>query len=215
MKYQELFNNVSNESFSKFSETAGQVIEKLMLDKATIIEMLENVLEDEELIKKSECYDFLDKIICFSDDDADIHMRISLFNDKYANRIHYHRWDYVACILSGAYTQYFYGLYNGQDISSLYPYEPIYIQHHLPNEIYSLNHSIIHSVVAQPDTISICIRGKAFEDRFQTINPITNTTWWQYGAKLEASEERQMKSVSKAYLNERIAYIIKVLRNQR
>lgn len=211
MKFNEYFKNVSNKSFEAFSETSQIAIKKILSDKSLIIDMLKNVSNDERLIEKSECYDFLDKIICYENEQKDVQMRISLFNDKYANRIHYHRWDYTACILSGEYTQYFYGLHENNDITKLYPYEPIYIEKHTTDNVYSLSHKIVHSVEAKPNTISICIRGKAFEDKFQAIDPRTNTSWWQYGSKLEASEERIMKSVSTEYLKKRVNHIISIL----
>lgn len=210
MKYSEIFSTISNESFEIFSKTSQEIIEKIATDKKLIINMLNNVLEDERLIRKSECYDFLDKIICYEDEEKQ--MRISLFNDKYANRIHYHRWDYTAYILSGNYTQYFYGVHEKNDIKDLYPYEPIFVEKCLEGNMYSLSHKMVHSVEAKPDTISICIRGKAFEDRFQAIEPKTNTSWWQYGSKMEANEERIMKSVSCEYLKKKIDHIIEILR---
>lgn len=211
MKYNQYFEKISNESFASFSETSYLAVEKIMSDRVLIIDMLNNVLDDEVLINKSECYDFLDKIICYSNDSLGAHMRISLFNNKYANRIHYHRWDYTACVLAGSYTQFFYGLNQGNDITELFPYEPIYVEKHLPNNIYSLSHTIVHSVKAEPDTVSICIRGKAFGDKFQAIDSKTNTSWWQYGSNLEASEERAMKSVSPVYLKDRIEHLISIL----
>lgn len=211
MKFNEYFKAISNESFMAFSETSHIALEKITKDKELIISMLNNVLTDETLIMKSECYDFLDKIVCYTNEESDIHVRISLFNEKYANRIHYHRWDYTASVLVGCYEQYFYGVHNGNDITELYPYEPIYIGRYLPNEVYSLDHTMVHSVIARPDTISICIRGRAYGERFQTIDKNTNTSWWQYGSKTEAKEERIMKSVSFSYLKERIEYIKKIL----
>jgi len=211
MKYNEYFKDISNTSFSSFSETSYLAIEKIISDRILIIDMLNNVLNDELLISKSECYDFLDKIICYSDEESSVYMRVSLFNDKYANRIHYHRWDYTACVLAGSYTQFLYGLHNENDITELFPYEPTYIEKHLPNNIYSLSHTMVHSVKAKPNTVSICIRGKAFGDKFQAIDSKTNTSWWQYGSNIEASEERVMKSVSPVYLKGRIEHLISIL----
>ena len=138
-------------------------------------------------------------------------MRISLFNHKYANRIHYHRWNYTASVLTGSYTQYMYGTCNEDDITVLAPYDPIFIEKYRPNNIYSLEHTVVHSVKAEPDTISVCIRGKAFGDKFQTVDPKTNTSWWQYGSQLEAREERVMKSVSLDYLRMKVNHLISVL----
>lgn len=213
MKFKDYFKKISNKSFYEFHETCEKVIEEISRDRELICAMLDNIVNNEKLIQKSECYDFLDKFVCFSDDEMGIHARISLFNEKYANRIHYHRWNYSACVLKGGYKQLIYGdqRNNSDEITHLYPYEPVIVENILPGNIYSLEHSIIHSILAQPDTISLCIRGKAIKDRFQVLDPVANISWWQYGSELEGKEEQEMKSTTIDDLEKRIVKVKSIL----
>ena len=210
----EIFCKIDVTSFEAFADTSREVVEKLADDVDLVINLLDNPLSDEKLLMKSECYDFLDKIVCYSDDESGVSMRVSLFNDKYANRIHYHRWDYCACVLVGMYEQSIYGIYDGMEITELYPYKPLIMERIKPRASYVLDHRIIHSIAAMPDTVSICIRGPAYYDSFQAVDPKTNSSWIQYGAKFEATEEREMKRMSPNILNQRVNYIKSLLRNK-
>ncbi len=211
--FKEYFKNISNDSFDEFSTTSVQALKKIVNNKSVILEMLDHVLEDEVLIEKSECYDFLDKIVIFSDEEKGVYARVSLFNNKYSNRIHYHRWNYSAYILSGGYKQMIYGIANGnEDITNLYPYTPKLIEQLSKGNYYSLHHSMIHSVIAIPDSVSICIRGCAYKDKFQAIDPATGNSWWQFGSKMEAKEERIMKSLYGDALRKRIEHIKKIIK---
>lgn len=213
--YEKYFENISNDSFNDFSTTSVQALKKIVEDKNIILEMLDNVLENDVLIEKSECYDFLDKIVIFSDEEKGVYARVSLFNNKYSNRIHYHRWNYSAFILSGGYKQMIYGIAKGnEDITKLYPYTPTLIEQLNKGNYYSLHHSMIHSVIAIPNSVSICIRGRAYKDKFQAIDPVTGNSWWQFGAKMEAKEERIMKSLYGDALKERIDNIKKIIRGE-
>lgn len=209
MNFDTYFKSINVTNFEVFAETSQSVLFKLSKDIELVKAMLDNVVLDDQLIEKSECYDFLDKIICYFDRKSGISLRISIFNEKYANRIHYHRWDYSACILKGMYSQSFYGLYMDRDITELYPYHPLVIETIKENCIYSVEHRMIHSIKAKPGTISMCIRGNAFYDSFQAIDPMTNSSWTQYGAKFEAVEERMMKAVTPLVLKQKIEYIKK------
>ncbi len=214
MNFKGYFKNICNESFGTFQETSTEIMQNICKDRGLIIKFLNNIANDDNLIEKSECYDFLDKLVCFADDELGVYMRLSLFNSKYANRIHYHRWHYTANILVGSYTQYFYGIYNDNDITELYPYEPLFVENCNENNIYTLNNKVIHSIKAKPDTISLCIRGKALLDKFQAIDVTSNSSWFQYGANLEASEERNMKAIDKKYLLSKIQYVQKILEKE-
>ena len=209
--YNEIFHKIDTTSFKSFAETSRMVVERLANDIDLVISLLDAPLSDEKLLMKSECYDFLDKIVCYSDDESGVSMRVSLFNDKYANRIHYHRWDYCACVLSGMYEQSIYGIYDGIEITELYPYDPLIIENIGPKASYVLDHRIIHSISAVPNTVSICVRGPAYYDSFQAVDPRTNSSWIQYGAKFEAAEEKEMKRISPNILNQRIDYIKSIL----
>lgn len=211
--YEEFFSGISNNSFEEFGITSRKVLVELSKNKKLICEMLRNIKNNEELIKKSESYDFLDKFIIYSNEAQQIYARISVFNNKYGNRIHYHRWDYSSYILKGGYTQYIYGnLKTGKElIREACSLQPILVEELHEGNIYSLNNSVIHSVNAIPGSVSICIRGKSCRDRFQVIDTRTNTEWWQYGQKLEAFEEHQIKQINLEDLKGKVNRTCKII----
>ncbi len=196
--YEKYFAGISNNTFEEFRLTSREVLIDLANNKQLMCEMLRNIQNSEELIKKSESYDFLDKFTIYSNNEQQIYARISVFNNKYGNRIHYHRWDYSSYILKGGYTQYIYGhLQKGKElIREACSLNPILVEELQEGNLYSLDNSVIHSVKAIPGSVSICIRGKSQRDRFQVIDTRTDTEWWQYGQKLEAFEEHQVKQIS-------------------
>lgn len=214
--YEEYFEGVSNSSFREFAESSQKALKRLAQDTCLLMGMLNNILNDDVLSDKSESYDFLDKLVIYSDEKDEIYARISVFNERYANRIHYHRWHYSSYILRGGYIQYVYGVMDDtyNDMASMCKSDMLYMEKVGKHGIYSLNNKMIHSINAIPDTISISIRGKALINRFQVMDPKTGSEWWQYGQKSEAFEEHQMKKIRKDTLRERIKRTCKLLEEE-
>jgi hypothetical protein len=48
-----------------------------------------------------------------------------------------------------------------------------------PGSTYTLHYSMIHSVVAQPYTVSLIIRGPARKHRLLVMDKTTSKAWWQ------------------------------------
>ncbi|MFF0574381.1 hypothetical protein [Streptosporangium saharense] len=61
---------------------------------------------------------------------------------------------------------------------------------------YTLHHSMVHAAVADPDTVSLIVRGPAVKDRFLVTDRTTGQVWWQYGAATESPEEAVAKQMS-------------------
>ncbi len=203
--YNTLFKQISNASFIEFAESSQSVLNELVTQKDLLRMMLKDVLNNELLQLSAESYDFLDKFVIYYDEQVQV--RISVFNQKYGNRIHYHRWNYSSYILKGGYTQYIYGMLpkGEEDINILNTETPLVIENLYPGVMYSLENSVIHSICAIPDSISISIRGVSVRDRFCVLDQRTLTKWWQYGHKLEAQEERLMKRMEYNDLQKKIS----------
>jgi hypothetical protein len=60
-------------------------------------------------------------------------------------------------------------------------------------DTYTLHHAMIHSVVAEPYTTTLIVRGPAVKDRFFLTDRATGRAWWQYGAATESPEEAVAK----------------------
>lgn len=87
---------------------------------------------------------------------------------------------------------------------------PIIIQGEKIGSIYTLNHNVFHSIEAEPDTVSIVIRGPAVKDRFLIFDKLTNKKWWEYGRESETVEEIKRKQVSIEHIKDLIEKLYKL-----
>ena len=210
------FKNISNESFDKFSNTSQKAVMKIIKNPQLLCDMVKHIPLDPVLVDKTECYDFLDKLVVYTNDRLGIYARISLFRDGYGERIHYHRWNYTSYILSGGYSQNIFGsIVDKKDISKV-DYKDIVLQEKLKaGNICSLESSLIHSIKAEPQTLTFCIRGMALRDRFQVKDVMNETVWWQYGSAYETIEEKAAKRMPQLVLNDKIEQIVKIIQKCR
>jgi len=74
-----------------------------------------------------------------------------------------------------------------------------------PGDSYTLHHSMIHSVVAHGETVTLVVRGPAVKDRFVVTDRATGKAWWQYGAATETPQAAAAKRMSDDQLRDRIA----------
>ena len=51
-----------------------------------------------------------------------------------------------------------------------------------PGDAYTLHHSMIHSVMAHGEAVTLIVRGPAVKDRFVVTDRATGKAWFQYGA---------------------------------
>lgn len=158
--------------------------------------LVDGALADPNLLRLCEHYDILDKIV-IHDDPTGWRLRLHVFLPGYFDRPHNHRWSYVSRILHGSYTHTLYGtedlLGDTIDPATLVPRM---VRTEQPGDTYTLHHTMIHSVVAQPYTTSLIVRGPAVKDRFVVTDRHTGQAWWQYGAASEDPTEAARKRMS-------------------
>lgn len=158
--------------------------------------LVDGALADPNLLRLCEHYDILDKIV-IHDDPTGWRLRLHVFLPGYFDRPHNHRWSYVSRILHGSYTHTLYGtedlLGDTIDPATLVPRM---VRAEQPGDTYTLHHTMIHSVVAQPYTTSLIVRGPAVKDRFVVTDRHTGQAWWQYGAASEDPAEAARKRMS-------------------
>jgi hypothetical protein len=159
--------------------------------------LLAQVMRDDSLSRLSEHYDILDKIVLH--EEPQFRVRLHVFLPGYFDRPHNHRWSYSSLILTGHYRHVVYGQDQGLtdmvDISSL---KPAMIREEQPGSFYSLHHTMIHSVIAAPYTVSLVIRGPSMKNRFVVMDRVSKMAWWQYGAANEAPQDRKVKVMPRA-----------------
>jgi hypothetical protein len=187
------------------SKKAPLVLQGISQNRALFKDMILNIKKEDQLYSLCEHYDILDKLVIFSDVESGVRVRLHIFLPGYFDRPHMHRWNYVSLILRGEYQHYIYSnSLSSRDGFELDKLEITMSRKETEGSSYALHHSSIHSIVAQPFTVSLVVRGPSMKDRFLVADRQTKKVWWQYGAKDEKIEEKRMKRMSP----ERMDYLI-------
>jgi hypothetical protein len=180
------------------------VLDTLTADRARLGELTNAVLNNPHLAGMCEHYDILDKIV-LHDDPNGWRLRLHVFLDGYFDRPHNHRWIYTSRILSGSYTHTLYGtdhdLTDEVDVVAL---TPRLVRIEEPGDTYTLHHTMIHSVVARGQAVTLIVRGPAVKDRFVVTDRATGKAWWQYGAATETPEAAAAKRMTETQLHDRV-----------
>ncbi|HEX3240431.1 MAG TPA: hypothetical protein VHR18_09875 [Solirubrobacterales bacterium] len=182
------------------------LLERLKDDSGLLGGLLGGSREDARLRELSEHYDILDKVVLYDDSASGFRLRLHVFLPGYFDRPHNHRWSYSSLILRGAYQHFIYGSEEGlseeTDVSAL---RPRMVRTESVGSSYTLDHSMVHAVVAEPYTVSLILRGPARKDRFLVMDRQTNKAWWQYGASDETEQERDAKRMDDARFDETVS----------
>jgi len=181
------------------------VLDHLCADRALLGELTGAVGDNPHLARLCEHYDILDKIVLHDDPDG-WRLRLHVFLDGYFDRPHNHRWTYTSRILTGSYTHTLYGgdqdFTDEVDVAALLPR---LVRVEEPGDTYTLHHSMIHSVTAHGEAVTLIVRGPAVKDRFVVTDRATGKAWWQYGAATETPEAAAAKRMTAEQLRDRSA----------
>ncbi|MEV6985597.1 hypothetical protein AB0M95_30655 [Sphaerisporangium sp. NPDC051017] len=182
--------------------TAGLLAE-LAADRAALRAAVEAISGDPHLEGLCEHYDILDKLVLHDDPESGFRIRLHLFGPDHYDRPHNHRWTYSARLLTGSYTHTLYGTEEGFDESTgVAKLHAKMVRVEQAGDSYTLHHTMVHAAVAEPDTVSLIVRGPAVKDRFLVTDRATGRVWWQYGAAQEAPEDAAAKRMTPARLND-------------
>ncbi|MFJ6212797.1 hypothetical protein ACIQGZ_05620 [Streptomyces sp. NPDC092296] len=178
-------------------ETAtADLLAHLAEDRAALRAAVENTFANPHLRGLCEHYDILDKIV-LHDDETGFRIRLHLFGANHYDRPHNHRWTYSARLISGRYTHTLYGTEDGFDeTTQVSELQAKMVRSERSGYHYTLHHSMVHAAVADPDTVSLIVRGPAVKDRFLVTDRTTGHVWWQYGAATESPEEATAKRMT-------------------
>ena len=179
---------------------SDKLLTALDSDRTTLRKLAERALDNPELLHLCEHYDILDKIV-LHDDPSGWRLRLHVFLPGYFDRPHNHRWTYSSRILHGSYTHTLYGTDDqfgtgDIDVAAL---RPRTVRTESTGDFYTLHHTMVHSVTAQPYTTSLIVRGPAVKDRFLVTDRTTGQAWWQHGATTESPEEAASKRMNVAH----------------
>lgn len=195
-------NSMNGEDIEELSSKTRESLRKIFSDRSILGSLLDSVLNNRELISLCEHYDFFDKVVLYKDELDRFRIRLHVFlEESHRDRPHNHRWAYSSVVLRGSYQHLIYGTIDQIDENTnVKDLKPIMIQEEKIGSMCTLNHDVIHSVDAEPYTVSVIIRGPSVKDRFLVTDKRKNKKWWEYGRESETIEEIRRKAMSFEYL---------------
>jgi predicted metal-dependent enzyme (double-stranded beta helix superfamily) len=166
-------NGLDWNDLASVTASSTEVLDRLAADRPLLGELTTAVIDNPDLTELCEHYDILDKIVLHDDPDG-WRLRLHVFLDGYFDRPHNHRWTYTSHILSGRYTHTLYAtdqeFSDEIDVTAL---TPRLIRIEEPGDAYTLHHSMIHSVTAHGEAVTLIVRGPAVKDRFVVTDRAT------------------------------------------
>jgi predicted metal-dependent enzyme (double-stranded beta helix superfamily) len=153
---------------------------------------LGHLIESPRLQALSERLAELDKLVLLDDPVSGARVRLHVFRQGYFDRPHNHRFNFATRILSGEYVHTIYG-HAGE---ALEPdpmlLVPRLIRREQAGEGYVIEHTLVHSVAAAAETVTLTIRGPAAKDRMLIVDA-KDGPFWAFGAKDEDEDEIQRR----------------------
>ncbi|HTJ72544.1 MAG TPA: hypothetical protein VL551_33710 [Actinospica sp.] len=199
------FGEVDWDDVESVEEPAYRFLESLSADPPRLNALLEQVRGTPELLALSEHHpDIFDKVV-LHDDASGIRVRLHVFLPGYSDAPHDHRWTFASRILRGGYRHRMYG---AVDLRSVPPADlaPVHVRTEQPGDHYVLHHTMVHALDAQPDTVSLVLRGPAVKSRF-VVHESTGVT-----ERVGAADEPAAAAAAKRMTPERLDHVIARLR---
>jgi len=203
----ELFTSLTDLDWNDLPAVAAaatRLLDRLDSDRSLLGQLAAQITQNSTLIGLCEHYDILDKLV-LHDDASGWRLRLHVFLDGYFDRPHNHRWTYTSRILSGSYTHTFYSINQDFtdeiDVAALLPHQ---VRVEESGDTYTLHDSMIHSVTAHGETVTLIVRGPAVKDRFVVTDRVTGKAWWQYGAATESPEAAAAKRMTNGQIKNRL-----------
>jgi len=161
-------------SLQHFEQISTRILFQITNNRFSLRKLLLEVPENATLFSQCIHYDAVDKIVLWDSFDQKIQLRLHIYSsldDKTISSTqidtedpHNHRWNFTSLILSGGYQHTIY-----KEDFLTHRLTPIMIRRERLGDCYTLHHSQFHSIVREPNTVTILFRGPQEKDRFQTI----------------------------------------------
>lgn len=193
----------SQSKFSEFSKTAEELSCKAFSQLRQLILEAPN---NKELFSQSTHYERVDKLVLWNSDDKTMQIRLHVYANHPCNmkvhnladisEAHNHRWSFATRILSGGYlhTIYRMDLLDTGKCSLV----PIMVRYEGIGSSYALHHSQYHSIIEEPNTVSLIVRGPAEKESFQMITEREGETHPKDSLSLQTSKEKKLKAMTLA-----------------
>jgi len=202
--------------FEKAGEESRMMVRTLASDKSLLKDLVYGVENNPELLAKCERHELLDYIVIYDALDRGFRIRVHLSTNVHQERPHDHRFSFSSYIVTGSYLHTWHRveepIYAEQDDegkrwhSKKLPdprdeispdfVKPILVRKEQAGSCYSLHHSIVHTTLTTPDTVSLFVRGPAEKERSLIYDKDSGKYWWRWGKQDETSERRKDKRMS-------------------
>lgn len=193
-------------------EAVGRkVFETVDADRSILRSALENVADRPDLLTLCEHPDVevtvgqgqqFDKIVIYSDSESGVRVRLHVFWDGSYDLPHNHRFSFTSMILKGRLRHSLFGEAGPDDAMLRSPLKPLLVREEHPGSIYALHHSMLHSTVAEPQSVTLAFRGPASRERSFIVDPATGRRIWFLGAAKEAADEAERKRMTPSMLHD-------------
>lgn len=165
----------SQSKFAEFSKTAQELSFQAL---SQLRQLVLDVPSNKELFSDSTHYERVDKVILWNSNDKTMQIRLHVYANQPCSKkalnladiseAHNHRWNFSTRILSGGY---FHTIYRMDSLKTgKYCLSPIMIRHEGVGSCYALHHSQYHSIIEEPNTVSLIVRGPIEKTSFQVIH---------------------------------------------
>ena len=168
-------------------------------------------MTDSTLFSMAEHFDRIDQIILYDDLSRGIRIRLHIYPPDHFDGPHNHRWSFASFILAGSYCHRIFRVDDGIDEEApLLELQPSFVMQECAGVSYTLHHSVIHSVIALPGTVSLILRGPAEKERLMMTDLKTGKLRWKYGWEKETVEERNERAITAEYFAQLRQHLIRL-----
>lgn len=199
------------EDMAAVEEVGRKVLGAFDANRSILRNALDDVVRRPELLAMCEHPDpeatadqgqQFDKIVLYSDKESGVRVRMHVFWDDCSYDLpHNHRYSFVSVILKGQFHHSLFGGAGPDDAVTPAPLRPLLVRREQPGSIYALHHDMLHATVAEPQSVTVVVRGPASKDRSFIVDPATDKRVWFVGAGAESPEAVERKRMSPALLS--------------
>ena len=191
----------SQSEFSEFNKAAQELSSQALIQ---LRKLILDLPKNEDLFSCSVHYEGVDKLVLWNSDDKKMQIRLHVYSGRSSNsnaqnqidiaKPHNHRWNFSTRILSGGYLHTIYRM----DLLATKKYclTPIMIRREGVGNCYALHHSQYHSIVEEPNTVSLIVRGPIEKERFQVITQEKGEIELQDAPSLEKFDDKRQKTMT-------------------
>jgi hypothetical protein len=185
---------------------AAPVLENLSTDPSLLREHLKKIRSQKELFALSEHHPGVFDKVVLHDDASGIRVRVHIFLDGYTDAPHDHRWTFASRIVRNSYRHRMYGAVDLETVAAD-DLNPIHIRTEKEGDTYVLHHTMVHALEAEPDTVSIIVRGPAVKSRFM-VRDLSNRA---PVIRVGAADEQPRQAASKRMTRDRFEQVVERL----